>query len=131
MRVTSKLSKVKALYSVFFASFWLCSVFFHNNVLTEKTDLFKSLNLVDVDLKPRLVIKSGHYILPSNLYHLSFRRWYSLISPWRKERSKSRIGETSKVCNIDILFLIHPVWYDLKLYAAVYRGNIFTLKCKC
>ena len=69
-----------------------------------KTDLFKSLNLVDVDLKPRLVIKSGHYILPSNLYRLtyfhSFHLWpekesnhYTLVaflhhcfltnSPWR------------------------------------------------
>ena len=66
-------AKSKHCSQFFFASFWLCLVFFHNNVLTEKTDLFKSLNLVDVDLKPRLVIKSSHYshyILPSNLYHL-------------------------------------------------------------
>ena len=36
-----------------------------------KTDFLKSLNLVDGDLKPRLVIKSGHYILPSKLYRLN------------------------------------------------------------
>ena len=44
-----------------------------------------------------------------------------------KKISGSIIGETSKVCNIDILFLIHPVWYDFKLYAVVHRGNIFIL----
>ena len=46
---------------------------FHNNVLTEKRNkaYFKSLNLVESDLKPRLVIKSGHYIVPSHLYRLT------------------------------------------------------------
>ena len=84
----SKQSKVKALYSVFrtklwvkcwniqiltfffVALSWLLSTLFTTMFWRINAD-FKSQNLVEHDLKPRPVIKSGHYILPSHLYRLN------------------------------------------------------------
>jgi hypothetical protein len=51
---------------------WLSDLYIINCVFCwyttaekQKLDFFQSLNHVDVDLKPRFLIKSGYYIVPS------------------------------------------------------------------